>query len=258
MRFEDVMRSSGSFCEPDWPFAASAACIAENMIPLSWSTAATPEVLLADAERFVMRLGFAHIAYLLNSSLPLSAPQRLWIGNLPVACEDGDIESALALLVQRCRATLRPVVWDDTVFEAAPAFRAALRDAGVRSGWSQIVRGSQGKWGVFTAFRNAAPPSADELCEIEPRLVWLAQIFHHHLVDACPLRYADKGDVKLTELEKNILRWTIDGKTSGELAEILELSTRTVNFHVQNILAKLNVRNKTSAAAQAALLELLS
>ncbi|KVR40757.1 hypothetical protein WK17_21385 [Burkholderia multivorans] len=61
----------------------------------------------------------------------------------------------------------------------------------------------------------------------------------------------------LTEVEKTIIRWTIDGKTSAQLAEILHVSERTVNFHVQNVMAKLNTCNKTAAAAQAALLGLL-
>lgn len=265
MRLEDAVMSSGALREPEWSRSIPTERLPENeclsgrhgVAPLSWDIAATPEVLLAEAERVAVGLGFTHVAYLLNSPLPLSSPQCLVIGNLPVACGAGDVALAFGSLVRRCRATLRPVVWDDTVFEPAPAFHAALRDAGVHGGWSQVVRGTRGKWGVFTAFRSGTPLAVDELQQFEPRLVWLAQIIHHHLAGACLLRYPDKGDVKLSDLEKSILRWTIDGKTAGELAEILELSTRTVNFHVQNVLAKLNACNKTSAATQAALLELL-
>ena len=56
----------------------------------------------------------------------------------------------------------------------------------------------------------------------------------------------------LTEREIDVLRWTADGKTSAEIAEIMCISERTVNFHVNNVVAKLGACNKTSAAVRAA------
>ncbi len=51
--------------------------------------------------------------------------------------------------------------------------------------------------------------------------------------------------------------WTAEVKTSGEIAEILKISERTVNFHINNAIAKLDTPNKTAAAVRAALLGLL-
>jgi len=55
----------------------------------------------------------------------------------------------------------------------------------------------------------------------------------------------------LTEREIEILTWTAQGKTSGEIAQILGRSVATVNFHLQNAMGKLNVVNKTQAAIKA-------
>jgi LuxR family transcriptional regulator, quorum-sensing system regulator SolR len=55
----------------------------------------------------------------------------------------------------------------------------------------------------------------------------------------------------LTEREVEILRWTIDGKTAWEIGQILKISERTVNFHLQNVMGKFGVHNKTHAAARA-------
>ena len=54
-----------------------------------------------------------------------------------------------------------------------------------------------------------------------------------------------------------VLRWTADGKTSGEVGEIMNISERTVNFHVNNALEKLGAANKTAGVIKAAMLRLL-
>ncbi|GKW16099.1 hypothetical protein PEC301937_20480 [Pectobacterium carotovorum subsp. carotovorum] len=55
----------------------------------------------------------------------------------------------------------------------------------------------------------------------------------------------------LTIREVEIMRWASEGKTSSDIANILHLSTSTINFHMQNILEKLAVPNKVAAIAKA-------
>ena len=57
--------------------------------------------------------------------------------------------------------------------------------------------------------------------------------------------------------EREVLEWTACGKTSEEIARILELSVSAVNFHVKNLLFKLQCCNKAAAVARAALLGML-
>lgn len=47
------------------------------------------------------------------------------------------------------------------------------------------------------------------------------------------------------------------GKTAGEIATIINITERTVNFHISNAMEKLNCINKTAATVKAALLGLL-
>lgn len=62
---------------------------------------------------------------------------------------------------------------------------------------------------------------------------------------------------KLTWREREILCWTAEGKTSYEIGEILTLSERTVNFHINNSVVKLGASNKTQAAVKATMLGML-
>lgn len=55
------------------------------------------------------------------------------------------------------------------------------------------------------------------------------------------------GGLSLRECE--ILNWLRNGKTSWEISVILEITERTVNFHVSNIKRKLNAINRQQAVA---------
>lgn len=48
--------------------------------------------------------------------------------------------------------------------------------------------------------------------------------------------------------EGQVLQWIAEGKRNGEIAVIMDLSERTVEKHVANLLRKLGVENRTAAA----------
>lgn len=61
----------------------------------------------------------------------------------------------------------------------------------------------------------------------------------------------DRGQARvaavLTTRENQILDWIVEGKRNAEIALILGTSARTVEKHVEHILAKLNVETRTAA-----------
>lgn len=52
----------------------------------------------------------------------------------------------------------------------------------------------------------------------------------------------------LTKREAEVARWIARGRTNPEIAKILDMAPRTVEKHVENILVKLGVENRTAAA----------
>lgn len=52
----------------------------------------------------------------------------------------------------------------------------------------------------------------------------------------------------LTDREAEVLLWLTRGKTNRDIAEILDLSARTVNKHLEQVFHKMGVDNRTSAA----------
>lgn len=61
-----------------------------------------------------------------------------------------------------------------------------------------------------------------------------------------------RNKLQLTQREAEVLLWIARGKSNRDVAEILTLSPRTVNKHLEQIFNKLGVENRTSAAALAA------
>ena len=58
--------------------------------------------------------------------------------------------------------------------------------------------------------------------------------------------------VGLNDREIETLTWAARGKTSAEIAKLLDLSKRTVDFHIENARTKLGVSTRIQAAVKAA------
>lgn len=62
-------------------------------------------------------------------------------------------------------------------------------------------------------------------------------------------REALQKEFGLTQREAEVLYWLSKGKTNQDIAQILSLSPRTVNKHLEQVYKKLGVENRTSAAS---------
>ena len=60
-----------------------------------------------------------------------------------------------------------------------------------------------------------------------------------------------RSSFTLTAREAEVLLWIASGKSNRDIGEILGLSPRTVNKHLEQVYAKLGVENRTAAAALA-------
>jgi DNA-binding NarL/FixJ family response regulator len=63
--------------------------------------------------------------------------------------------------------------------------------------------------------------------------------------------------VGLTDREIEALGWAARGKSTTDIAVLMAISERTVKFHIDNVIRKLNVSSRTQAAAKAAVMGLI-
>ncbi|HEY7885222.1 MAG TPA: DNA-binding response regulator [Cellvibrionaceae bacterium] len=72
-----------------------------------------------------------------------------------------------------------------------------------------------------------------------------------HAADNATCTELLKTRFTVTSREADVLLWIANGKTNREIGQILDMSPRTVNKHLEQIFKKLSVENRTSAAALA-------
>ncbi|WP_192845809.1 helix-turn-helix transcriptional regulator, partial [Aureimonas sp. AU22] len=72
-------------------------------------------------------------------------------------------------------------------------------------------------------------------------------LFRLAVEDASAEEAALRERFQLTAREADVLVWLARGKSNRDIAEILSLSPRTVNKHLEVVFAKLGVENRASA-----------
>lgn len=206
------------------------------------------------------QLGFDYCAYGLRMPLPLSNPKVFMYNNYPDSWRER-YASAHYLSVDPTVAhglrSVRPVLWTDALFAAAPDLWDDARDHGLRVGWAQSSYDAKGVGGLLTFARSHEELTPAELRAKSLKMSWLANAAHEGLARLIAPSVPQAGPEPLTVREAEVLRWSADGKTSSEVGAIMNISERTVNFHVNNALEKLGATNKTAAVIKAAMLRLL-
>ncbi len=85
----------------------------------------------------------------------------------------------------------------------------------------------------------------------------LLAVLHNVLQRTAPA-VGDTERPTLTEREREVLARVVEGKSSVAIAALLGISERTVNFHVDRVMRKLNVATRTQAAITCVRLGLMS
>lgn len=205
-------------------------------------------------------LGFEYCAYGIRTPVPVSRPNVRMFNNYDPDWQQCYSERGYLNVdptVQHALKSTLPLVWSNALFEPAREMWEEARGHGLEVGWAQASRDAGGSVGLLTLARSAEQLSESELYANQARMSWLAQYMHAGMARILAPQMAPESQVAMTAREREVLRWTAEGKTAYEIAQILNLSERTVNFHVTNIVMKLGSSNKTQAAVKAAALGLL-
>ena len=172
-----------------------------------------------------------------------------------------DTSVAPALLKAWEERRYQPITWDvSTTPLGSGAFTRELERLG---GTQLLVHGVHDADGrALTLFTFACRPGS-----ISARQTYLAQLLTPALhaswvrtqLQRTPTS-ADKASNQgvLTVRELDILKWIYLGKSNFEIGAILKISPLTVKNHVQKILRKLNVVNRTQAIGKALELRILN
>lgn len=206
------------------------------------------------------KLGFEYCAYGLRMPLPLTQPKISMFNNYPNAWQrryQAEQYFTVDPTVQHGMRSQLPVVWSDNLFAPAREFWEDARSFGLQVGWAQASRDVNGAGGLLTLARSCDSLSVSELQDNMYKMAWLTQMAHLGMSRLLASKLNPEIEIPLSCREAEVLRWTGDGKTSADIADIINISERTVNFHISNAMTKLNAANKLAAVVRAAMLGML-
>jgi LuxR family transcriptional regulator, quorum-sensing system regulator SolR len=208
----------------------------------------------------VSRLGFRYCSFGMKAPVPLVAPRVLWCSNYPMEWQKRyETQGYL-----RCDPTVAhaivsddAVLWSEALFASCPELRRDARSFGLVFGWAQPRRDACGMVSLLTCARTEPEIGLEEFKAKQERVQWLSYLCHEGMGKHWAASLRGEPESSLSDRELEVLRWSCDGKTSTDIAQIISLSEATVNFHIRNACTKLGTSNRTAAAVRAALLGLL-
>lgn len=138
-----------------------------------------------------------------------------------------------------------PIVWDDILFRNSQKMRDESKDAGLRAGISFPIHSVTGEKGIFSISSSKDKKISSEAFMVVSSLL---PYIHEKIKD---LERHDRYPMlpKLTTREAEILQWAAIGKTAYETSCILNISERTIIYHLSNIMKKFDCNNKGQAVA---------
>ncbi len=209
--------------------------------------------------------GISYFLFLSSLCLESITTPELMVNNgFPDSLElPGKPDSALMddTVVRYCRSMSSPAIWnmDGTgkitgdLIQAKASILSPAAALGVHSGILFPYHGIGSEFGLFVVCSDQAY-EASGLAQPETHYVMSllgSAIFdaHNHEKRVHIQGMRDS----LTKREKECLRWASEGKTAWEVASILDVSERTVVFHLQNATKKLGAYSRSGALVKSVL-----
>ncbi|ESW77820.1 LuxR family transcriptional regulator [Mesorhizobium sp. C280B] len=155
-------------------------------------------------------------------------------------------------IIKTCRTRADAFRWSEVYKDVCTTQdeRRVLDEAatfGLRSGISVPLHGPGRNFAIMSFAQT-------ENGELHNRTITYLQFaalhFHRKVIKFASSSGTERGP-DLSPRERECLSWIARGKSSWEIGQILEISLDTVNFHVKNVLRKMDTSNRTAAAVNA-------
>jgi LuxR family transcriptional regulator, quorum-sensing system regulator SolR len=218
-----------------------------------------PDALFYRVALHASRLGFEFCSYCLRAPLPFTQKPVIF-DTMP----DGWIEEVLehsifnsVFAASSFAIAIDPIVLSEELQQRSTECVIASKFGKPRFGISISSWSRSRAFGLLVLSRSSKPFDYNELHRSWALTKWMADTVHAAMSRWCLPRVAPEASAVLTEREREALLWSIEGKTASEIAQLIGVSERTVNFHLANVTRKLNSVNKVQAASKAVALGLL-
>jgi len=201
------------------------------------------------------QIRFTYVSFRVSTLLGSHQPTSSVFNNYPTewnTCYQLNNYIAIDPLITHCHRSVFPVLWTPETFRNTPTLWRDMQAHGLNHGWSQSVHDVRGIVSTLSLARTCEPITSSEFYSKTGHVLWLCNWLHSFMAEKLAHTCQTEHFHPLSPRETEILKWTAEGKTAGEIADILNLTSRTVGFHMSTIMRKFGVNNKVSAVLHAA------
>ena len=209
--------------------------------------------------RFTLGMGYDYYRFALILPMSMQRPKVVLFNQCPASWVQAyALNNMLACdpIIQLARRQTLPIYWNRLdekarfLQEGSMDVMGLAAEFGLRNGISFPLHGAAGENGILS-FITRERASSDLMLESSPILSWMSNyIFEAAIRIVRQSMREDDPQEPLTERETECLFWASEGKTSWEIATILGISERTVNFHLNQVTNKTDSRNRNQAIAK--------
>ncbi|CCV12770.1 LuxR family transcriptional regulator [Mesorhizobium sp. STM 4661] len=153
--------------------------------------------------------------------------------------------------IKRSRRRIEAFRWSEAYNDESTTEdgRRVLDEAatfGLRSGISVPLHGPEGSFAIM----NFAQPWDGEFRNRTITYLQLAALHFHLRVTEFTNSTGVESTSNLSSREKECILWTARGKSSWEIGKILGISVNTVNFHIKNVMRKMDANSRITAVVE--------
>lgn len=131
------------------------------------------------------------------------------------------------------------------VDKSVDEFNNQASEFGLNEGMGIPIPRVDGKKSIFTITGNKDSKEIGELIKHNhEQLIAIACAFHSIATDMLREGRHEQRENPLTKREQECILWVARGKTAWETSKILNVSERTINFHIENAKVKLGASNR--------------
>jgi len=210
--------------------------------------------LLARVKNAACGLGFEQFMLGIEVSRPLIKPIRHVISGYAQRWQRVYAERDFVRkdpTVSHCQKSSEPIIWSEHMYpESSRELWEESRAHGISHGVSVPTHEREGIKSMFSLARDQS--IVKDQRELEMMLAGarvLANCTHFAMTKLIVPGLIRARDPRLTPRERECLIWAAKGKTAYEIGMILHIAETTAVFHLNNVVKKFNVANRTQAIA---------
>jgi len=220
----------------------------------------TEEQLRELCESFCELSGFEYFLIgVICSSASLSAPSINTITNYPPEWFASYFDEGMQKsdpVVRYCLENTTPIRWDQLleleqyIDPMGEKIMERAGEVGLCTGLSIPLKSPSGEIAIF----SIATRNKDNIGKRTEDILPYAQAFSTALFEnysRINVNFSDPDEGTLTARETQCLFWACEGKTTWEISKIIDVSERTVIFHLTGATKKLGAVNRQHAVAKA-------